>query len=307
MKRIKQKKKVFKYPKPKRTHKEAFPDEKEKETNYYFQKKKNVPSKPEASIITKKEEEIKIYDLKYLYQNIIENNNRIQFKKEILQNQIYEKNIFEITKITGDGNCFFRSISYYLNNSEEMHYSFRNAVYLYVKDNITKFYEYCYVEEGIYYIDIEENGIFHRYILDEYVEKIKEDSFFSGFIEINAASIIINRPIIILENLNFQKSYLFYSILALFNIKENEIFNVEDIIFINYVNKNHYQLLKPNNEFILNRIKNINSLEYNLIYFDRKTKQIIDLRNENNSILDNLENEISEPEIEIKSREEKNK
>ena len=88
------KKKIFKYPKPKRTHKEAFPDEKEKETNYYFQKKKNVPSKPEASIITKKEEEIKIYDLKYLYQNIIENNNRIQFKKEILQNQIYEKNFF---------------------------------------------------------------------------------------------------------------------------------------------------------------------------------------------------------------------
>ena len=37
---------------------------------------------------------------------------------------------------------FFRSISYYLNNSEEMHYSLRNSVYLYVKDNITKFYEY---------------------------------------------------------------------------------------------------------------------------------------------------------------------
>ena len=50
------------------------------------------------------------------------------------------------------------SISYYLNNSEELHYSLTHAVYLYVKDNITKFYEYCYVEEGIYYIDIEENG-----------------------------------------------------------------------------------------------------------------------------------------------------
>ena len=105
--------------------------------------------------------------------------------------------------------------------------------------------------------------------------------------------------------MNFQKSYFFYSILALFNMKENQIFNLEDIIFINYVNRNHYQLLKPNNEFILNRIKNINSLEYNLIYFDRKTKQIIDLRNENNRILDNLENEISESEIEIKSQEEK--
>ena len=38
------------------------------------------------------------------------------------------------------------------------------------------------------------------------------------------------------------------------------------------------------NEFILSRIKKIKKLEYNLIYFDRKNKQIIDLRNENNSI-----------------------
>ena len=39
-----------------------------------------------------------------------------------------------------------------------MHYSLRNAVYLYVKDNITKFYEYCYIEDDIYYIDIEEGA-----------------------------------------------------------------------------------------------------------------------------------------------------
>ena len=87
------------------------------------------------------------------------------------------------------------------------------------------------------------------------MEKIKEDSFFSGFIEINGAAKIINRPIIILENLNFQKLYFFYSILAWFNMKENQIFNLEDIIFINYVNRNHYQLLKPRNEFILSRMK----------------------------------------------------
>ena len=87
----------------------------------------------------KKGDEVIIYDLNYLYKNIVENNNKIQIKKEILQNQIYEKNFYEIKKITGEGNCFFWSISYYLNNSEEMHYSLRNAVYLYVKDNITKF------------------------------------------------------------------------------------------------------------------------------------------------------------------------
>ena len=93
------KKKVFKYPKPKRTHKEAFPEVKEKERNSCFQKKKNIPSKTEASIITIKEDEIKedeiiIYDLNYLYKIIVENNEKIQIKKENLQNQIYEKNFY---------------------------------------------------------------------------------------------------------------------------------------------------------------------------------------------------------------------
>ena len=89
------------------------------------------------------------------------------------------------------------------------------------------------------------------------MDKIKKDGFFSGFIEINAAGTIINRPIIILENLEFLNSYIFFNKVALFNNNENEIFNLEDIIFINYVNKNHYQLLKPHKEFILSRIKNL--------------------------------------------------
>ena len=135
-----------------------------------------------------------------------------------------------------------------------MHYSLRNTVYLFVKENITKFYEYCYVEEDIYYIDIVEGEKIHKYILDEYVDKIKKDGFFSWFIEINAAATIINRPIIILENLKFLNSYIFFNKVALFNNNENEIFNLEDIIFINYVNNNPYQFLKPRKEFILSRI-----------------------------------------------------
>ena len=59
-----------------------------------------------------------------------------------------------------------------------MHYSLRNSVYLYVKDNMAKFYKYCYVEDDIYYIDIEEGATIHKYLLDEYVDKIKEDCFF---------------------------------------------------------------------------------------------------------------------------------
>ena len=81
------KKKLFKYPKPKRIHKEAFPEVRENEKNSYFQKKKNIPSKKEAPIITKKQDEKKeidliIYDLNDLYKNIVENNDKKQIKKE---------------------------------------------------------------------------------------------------------------------------------------------------------------------------------------------------------------------------------
>ena len=44
----------------------------------------------------------------------------------------------------------------------------------------------------MYYIDIKEGNLVKKYVLDEYVEKIKEKKFFSGFIEINALSIILN-------------------------------------------------------------------------------------------------------------------
>ena len=41
----------------------------------------------------------------------------------------------------------------------------------------------------MYYIGIKEGNLVKKYVLDEYVEKIKENKFFSGFIEINAMSI----------------------------------------------------------------------------------------------------------------------
>ena len=87
-----------------------------------------------------------------------------------------------------------------------MHYSLRNTVYLFVKENITKFYEYCYVENGIYYIDIEQDTQIKKYILDEYVENNKISRFFSGFIEMNAISIIYNRPLIVLDDKYFNNT-----------------------------------------------------------------------------------------------------
>ena len=114
----------------------------------------------------------------------------------------------------------------------------------------------------------------------------------------NAISIIYNRPLIVLEDKYFNNIDSFFNKIALFNNNENMTFNLEDIIFINYVNKNHYQLIKPNIEFILNRMEKKINLEFNLIIFNKKKNQIEDIRNDIRSILEikNINNLIEKNE-----------
>ena len=86
-----------------------------------------------------------------LYKDIvIDNNENIIFKKENLNFEIYENNFF---------NCFFRTVSKYIYRSENNYAILRKAAYNYVKDNLTEFYEFCYVEDGCYFTDIEEGGV----------------------------------------------------------------------------------------------------------------------------------------------------
>ena len=82
----------------------------------------------------------------------------------------------------------------------------RKTLCNYIKDNLANFYEFCYLEEGIYFINVEENHEIHRYILDDYVERVNNNGFFAGFLEINALSIILNISIARKFFLNFPAS-----------------------------------------------------------------------------------------------------
>ena len=113
-----------------------------------------------------------------------------------------------------------------------------------MKNNITLYYGFCYAENNAYCIDVEEGDEIQKYIVDDCVENIKYDKFFLQFIEINAISIIFSKVIVILDNINFNKYWRDCSILAAFGETEKEIFNVNEIMCINYVSKNHYQILK---------------------------------------------------------------
>ena len=140
------------------------------EKNIIPQLKKNKPNtnKENTNIIK--------YSITNLYDNLVINNSeKIEVTIDNLKNDIYEEEFFNLNEITGDGNCFFRTLSYYLYNNENSHKNLRDSAYQYVSNNITKFYEYCYVEDDMYYIDIKEGNLVKKYILDEYIEKIKEN------------------------------------------------------------------------------------------------------------------------------------
>ena len=46
---------------------------------------------------------------------------------------------FDTIKLIGNGNCLFRTVSYYLNKTENNYSALRTTVYNYVKNNITEF------------------------------------------------------------------------------------------------------------------------------------------------------------------------
>ena len=69
-------------------------------------------------------------------------------------------------------------------------------------------------------------------------------------------SIILNRPIVILEDIYYNEKK-FYKKLASFNNIDFNSLLIDGIIFINFQNNNHYELLLPNKNFIKNRINKI--------------------------------------------------
>ena len=67
--------------------------------------------------------------------------------------------------------------------------------------------------------------------------------------------------------MNFTNLKRFYNKIALFNKNNTELYSLNNTIFVNFINKDHYQLLQPNLEFIKKRILNITTNNYNLILF----------------------------------------
>ena len=216
------------------------------------------------------------------------NNDSIFINKKDLDNNFYNVEFFNKKKMSGDGNCFYRCISYHLFKTVENYKIIRETVYQYLKENTTFAYEYSYLKGDTYYTEVKEGDTNVEYKLIDYIEKIKEDKFFAGYIEIYCCTRIYKIPIIILEKTKVYDIH-FYKLYTPFkDINENiENFNLKDIIYLKYKNGNHYDYLAINDKFIIDNINNKdkNDLSLNL------NKNIINnnIKSENSSLDEDVE------------------
>jgi len=134
---------------------------------------------------------------------------------KILNERFIEKEAFNKINVLGDGNCLYRCFAYYFEKNEYKYYNYRNHIYRYAKLNYDKIKDNFEYEikngEKIYYIP-DEITTHSKIPLLQYIKNIKLNKQFSGDLELSCAFIIYN--------------------------------NIKDILFLEYGNNNHYNILK---------------------------------------------------------------
>ena len=93
---------------------------------------------------------------------------------------------FIIKTIEADGNCFYRTISYFFRNTEKDYKEFRELIVRYIENNPEEYIYYVPDEDINILENDEEFDIFNKkreYILN-YAQNAKQDGTFAGDIEI---------------------------------------------------------------------------------------------------------------------------
>ena len=166
--------------------------------------------------------------------NEISLNNNLLNKKDILE----FNEVNEISRIP-DGNCFYRTISQSLFNTQDYHNEIRLNIYEYAKHNKDNFKSLILSDED--------------YTAEEYIEKIQYNGHFAGDLEIEICSMVYSINIYIYNYTN--KGYQIYT--------KYECHESNEHIYIGFINTNHfYLLLKKNNIIKTNLIYSIINLKF---------------------------------------------
>lgn len=192
---------------------------------------------------------------------------------QIRNTKIIPVSNYIIKNIDKDGNCFYRTISYYYRNSQEDYKEFREIISSYILNNPDE-YIFAVTDEDIKVDDnIDEIIKIQKkrdYII-EYAKKAAIDGEWAGNIEIATVCTLFNC------NINmYTINALGYTVYHKYNSENDNLNKEKDTIEILYINDNHFNLLIPNNnkgKYSNNVIQqNINMKDLNKIILKDKKK-----------------------------------
>ena len=153
--------------------------------------------------------------------------NKAYFLEKYQQNpgNIFNKNDFILLDVKSDGNCGYRCISLQLYGEEDKYYIIRENIYNYLTFNKQKFKN----------IPLELDG--KLISSEDYIEKVKQNKFWMGDLEISVLHKIYN-SILFLFELNYNNELHLLQI----NLDNNNSI----ILTLCFINNNHYNIIYEN-------------------------------------------------------------
>ena len=184
-----------------------------------------------------------------------------------------KKDLVNEYEVIGDGNCYYRILSLYFTNDESYFNFFREQIYFSAKDNINLIKEF--------FINNENDEILCDNKLKGYINKIKDNKFFAGNIEIYLTTKIFDINIALYK---YDSSINEFTQISFFGSESSS----KEYLIINYANNSHYNLLKLK----LNSDKKMN--------YQKNTKKIKEKKFSNNNSNINLNPRIYSKDIDYK-------
>ena len=205
-------------------------------------------------------------------------------------------NEVEEIKILEDGNCYYNNLSYYYTGKQDYNQFFRLLIYKYIKKNkndVLIHNPYTLINEEI--VDIE-----------DYIELIKNNTFYSGDLEIAKTKEIFNLNLAVYrKSINNNNGDIIYTFDLYYNTPNTNFIN-DLIILVYYPQKRHYGQLHYKKSNNLLNDNNCNKEKVNPVN-SKKIKDINNKENNVDSIIEDLKNILKNYKAKLSKNINKNK
>ena len=159
----------------------------------------------------------------------------IFYQKYSSKNYEISKALFKEIEIQGDGNCFYRCLSYFFYNNAEEHKEIRENIYKYISENEEDFYIFFEGND-----DINLNNLSPKILLEEYIIENNKERQYAGDIEYEASCKLFKVIIVRLT-----KGYEGLNVFNIYNEDDNTNDN-KTYLYILFKNANHFNYLEIN-------------------------------------------------------------